>query len=141
MDEFVNKEYEYGFVTDVEADAAPRGLNEDIVRLISKKKNEPEFLLEWRLKAYRYWLTMKEPAWPNVHYPKINYQDVIYYSAPKQKTDGPKSLEEVDPKLLETYKKLGIPLHEQERLAGVAMDVVFDSVSVATPFKEKLRAA
>jgi Fe-S cluster assembly protein SufB len=138
IEEFVNKEYQYGFVTDLEADAAPRGLTEDTVRLISKKKNEPEWLLEWRLKAYRYWLTMKEPTWPNVHYPKIDFQDVIYYSAPKQAKDGPKSLDEVDPKLLETYKKLGIPLREQERLAGVAVDAVFDSVSVATTFKGKL---
>jgi Fe-S cluster assembly protein SufB len=141
IEQFVNKEYQYGFVTDVEADAAPRGLSEDTVRLISRKKNEPEWLLEWRLKAYRYWLTMKEPAWPNVHYPKIDFQDVIYYSAPKQAKDGPKSLDEVDPKLIETYKKLGISLKEQERLAGVqnvAMDAVFDSVSVATTFKGKL---
>src|SRR3954463_8572613 len=115
IEQFVNKEYEYGFVTDVEADAAPRGLTEDTVRLISKKKNEPEFMLEYRLKAFRYWLTMREPAWPNVRYPKIDFQDIIYYSAPKQKTDGPKSLADVDPKLLETYKKLGIPLHEQGR--------------------------
>jgi Fe-S cluster assembly protein SufB len=138
IEQFVNKEYEYGFVTDVESDAAPRGLSEDTVRLISKKKNEPAWLLEWRLKAYRYWLTMKEPAWPNVHYPKIDFQDVIYYSAPKPPKDGPKSLDEVDPKLIETYKKLGIPLREQERLAGVAVDAVFDSVSVATTFKGKL---
>ncbi len=138
IEQFVNREYQYGFVTDVESDAAPRGLSEDTVRLISRKKGEPEFLLEWRLKAYRYWLTMKEPVWPNVHYPKIDYQNIIYYSAPKQKTDGPKSLDEVDPKLIETYKKLGIPLREQERLAGVAVDAVFDSVSVATTFKGKL---
>src|SRR3954467_14029340 len=134
----VQKEYKYGFYTDVEADAAPPGLNEDIVRLISAKKNEPEFLLEWRLKAYRYWLTMKEPTWPNVHYPKIDFQNVIYYAAPKQKGPAPKSLDEVDPKLIETYKKLGIPLREHERLAGVAVDAVFDSVSVATTFKGKL---
>ncbi len=138
IEQFVNKEYEYGFITDLEADAAPRGLSEDTVRLISHKKNEPSWLLEWRLKAYRYWLTMKEPKWPNVHSPKIDFQDVIYYSAPKQNKDAPKSLDEVDPKLLETYKKLGIPLHEQERLAGVAVDAVFDSVSVATTFKGKL---
>jgi Fe-S cluster assembly protein SufB len=138
IEQFVNKEYEYGFVTDLEADAAPRGLNEDTVRLISKKKNEPEWLLEWRLKAFRYWLTMKEPTWQNAHYPKIDFQNIIYYSAPKQAKEGPKSLDEVDPKLLETYKKLGIPLREQERLAGVAVDAVFDSVSVATTFKGKL---
>ncbi|HTL59814.1 MAG TPA: Fe-S cluster assembly protein SufB [Candidatus Limnocylindrales bacterium] len=134
----VKQEYKYGFYTDVEADAAPPGLNEDIVRLISKKKNEPEFMLEWRLKAYRHWLTMKEPTWPHVHYPPIDYQKSVYYSAPKKKGDGPKSLEEVDPKLLETYEKLGIPLKERERLAGVAVDAVFDSVSVGTTFKEKL---
>ncbi len=134
----VQKEYKYGFYTDVEADAAPPGLNEDIIRLISAKKNEPEFLLDWRLKAYRHWLTMKEPAWPHVHYAPIDYQKAIYYSAPRKKGEGPKSLEEVDPKLLETYEKLGIPLKERERLAGVAVDAVFDSVSVGTTFKEKL---
>ena len=134
----VQKEYKYGFYTDVEADSAPPGLNEDIVRLISAKKAEPEFMLEWRLKAYRHWLTMKEPSWPHVHYPPIDYQNAVYYSAPKQRGDGPKSLEEVDPKLLETYEKLGIPLKERERLAGVAVDAVFDSVSVGTTFKEKL---
>jgi Fe-S cluster assembly protein SufB len=134
----VKQEYKYGFVTDVEADAAPPGLNEGIVRLISSKKNEPEFLLEWRLKAFRHWLTMKEPAWPHVHYPPIDYQKSVYYSAPKKKGDGPKSLADVDPKLLETYEKLGIPLKERERLAGVAVDAVFDSVSVGTTFKEKL---
>ena len=138
IERFVNKDYEYGFVTEMESDAAPRGLSEDTVRLISSKKKEPEFLLEWRLKAYRYWLNMTEPKWPNVHYPPIDYQNIIYYSAPKQKGDGPKSLAEVDPKLIETYKKLGIPLREQERLAGVAVDAVFDSVSVATTFKGKL---
>jgi len=134
----VKKEYKYGFVTDVEADSAPPGLNEDIVRLISSKKNEPPFLLEWRLKAFRHWQTMQEPTWPHVHYPPIDYQKAVYYSAPKKKGDGPKSLEEVDPKLLETYEKLGIPLKERERLAGVAVDAVFDSVSVGTTFKEKL---
>jgi Fe-S cluster assembly protein SufB len=134
----VKKEYKYGFVTDVEADSAPPGLNEDIVRLISSKKNEPAFLLEWRLKAFRHWLTMKEPTWPHVHYAPIEYQKSVYYSAPKKKGDGPKSLDEVDPKLLETYEKLGIPLKERERLAGVAVDAVFDSVSVGTTFKEKL---
>ncbi len=134
----VKQEYKYGFYTDVEVDAAPPGLNEDIIRLISAKKHEPEFMLEWRLKAYRHWVTMKEPTWPHVHYPPIDYQNAVYYSAPKKKGSGPKSLDEVDPKLLETYEKLGIPLKERERLAGVAVDAVFDSVSVGTTFKEKL---
>ena len=134
----VKQEYKYGFVTDVESESAPPGLNEDIVRLISSKKDEPAFLLEWRLKAFRHWQTMKEPAWPHVHYPPIDYQKSVYYSAPKKKGDGPKSLDEVDPKLLETYEKLGIPLKERERLAGVAVDAVFDSVSVGTTFKDKL---
>ena len=134
----VKKEYKYGFYTDVEADSAPPGLNEDIIRLISSKKNEPAFMLDWRLKAYRHWLTMKEPTWPHVHYPPIEYQKSVYYSAPKKKGDGPKSLEEVDPKLLETYEKLGIPLKERERLAGVAVDAVFDSVSVGTTFQKQL---
>src|SRR5208282_6023094 len=138
IESLVKQEYKYGFVTDVEADSAPPGLNEDIVRLISAKKREPEFMLEWRLKAYRHWLTMKEPAWPHVHYPPIDYQKAVYYSAPKQKGEGPRSLEEVDPKLLETYEKLGIPLKERERLAGVAVDAVFDSVSVGTTFKKQL---
>jgi Fe-S cluster assembly protein SufB len=137
IEELANRDYKYGFVTDIDADTAPRGLNEDIVRFISAKKKEPEWLLEWRLKAYRHWLTMKEPKWPNVTYPPVDYQDMIYYSAPKQKT-GPKSLSEVDPELLKTYEKLGISLAEQGRLAGVAVDAVFDSVSVATTFKEKL---
>ena len=123
----------------IEADAIPRGLNEDIIRLISSKKREPEWMLEWRLKAYRHWLTMKEPTWANVHYPPIDYQSIIYYAAPKSKKDAPKSLDEVDPELLKTYEKLGIPLKEQELLAGVAVDAVFDSVSVATTFKEKLK--
>jgi Fe-S cluster assembly protein SufB len=134
----VKQEYKYGFYTDVEADSAPPGLNEDIVRLISAKKKEPAFMLEWRLKAYRHWLTMKEPTWPHVHYPPIEYQKSVYYSAPKKKGDGPKSLDEVDPKLLETYEKLGIPLKERERLAGVAVDAVFDSVSVGTTFQKQL---
>src|SRR5512136_978252 len=138
IESLVKQEYKYGFYTDVEADAAPPGLNEDIIRLISAKKNEPEFMLEWRLKAYRHWLTMKEPTWPHVHYPPIDYQGSVYYSAPKKKGDGPKSLDEVDPKLLETYEKLGIPLKERERLAGVAVDAVFDSVSVGTTFKKQL---
>jgi Fe-S cluster assembly protein SufB len=129
--------YKYGFVTDIEADAIPLGLNEDIVRLISSKKGEPEFMLEWRLKAYRHWLTMKEPTWANVRYDPIDYQAIRYYSAPKQR---PKleSLEQMDPKLLETFEKLGIPMAEQKRLAGVAVDAVFDSVSVGTTFKETL---
>ena len=134
----VRQEYKYGFYTDVEADSAPPGLNEDIIRLISAKKKEPEFMLEWRLKAFRHWLTMKEPTWPHVHYPPIDYQGAVYYSAPKKKGEGPRSLEEVDPKLLETYEKLGIPLTERERLAGVAVDAVFDSVSVGTTFKKQL---
>jgi len=137
IEELTQREYKYGFVTDIESDAAPRGLSEEIVRFISAKKNEPSWLLEWRLKAYRHWLTMEEPAWPNVHYPKIDYQDMIYYSAPKQKKKIA-SLDEVDPELLRTYEKLGISLLEQQRLAGVAVDAVFDSVSVATTFKEKL---
>ncbi|MCG8693887.1 MAG: Fe-S cluster assembly protein SufB [Minwuiales bacterium] len=130
--------YKYGFVTDIEADTAPKGLNEDIIRFISAKKNEPEWLLEWRLKAYRHWLTMPEPEWAMVDFPPIDYQDAYYYSAPKSDKDGPKSLDEVDPELLRTYEKLGIPLQEQERLAGVAVDAVFDSVSVATTYKKKL---
>ena len=129
LEDFTRERYKYGFVTDIEADAAPPGLSEDIVRFISAKKEEPEWLLEWRLKAYRHWLTMTEPEWHNVHYPPINYQDIIYYSAPKQKKQL-NSLDEVDPKLLETYDKLGIPLAEQKMLAGVAVDAVFDSVSV-----------
>ncbi|MCC7174447.1 MAG: Fe-S cluster assembly protein SufB [Bryobacterales bacterium] len=131
------REYKYGFTTDIEADTVPPGLSEDIIRLISAKKREPEFMLEWRLKAYRHWLTMKEPCWGNVHYPPIDYQKIVYYSGPKTK-DRPKSLDEVDPKLLETYDKLGIPLREQEWLAGVAVDAVFDSVSVATTYRKEL---
>src|SRR5436309_10309458 len=137
----VKQEYKYGFYTDVEVDAAPPGLNEDIIRLISRKKGEPEWLTEWRLKAFRHWQTMKEPTWQNVHYDPIDYQAIVYYSAPKSRADGPKSLDEVDPKLLETYEKLGIPLREREKLAGVAVDAVFDSVSVATTFREKLEEA
>ncbi|MCZ6492026.1 MAG: Fe-S cluster assembly protein SufB, partial [Acidobacteria bacterium] len=133
-----NQEYKYGFVTDIEADSVPAGLSEDVVRLISAKKNEPQFMLDWRLKAYRLWLTMKEPTWQNVHHPPIDYQAIIYYSAPKLKGKGPASLDEVDPELLKTYEKLGIPLQEQKMLSGVAVDAVFDSVSVATTFKKKL---
>jgi Fe-S cluster assembly protein SufB len=138
IEELANQEYRYGFVTDIEADAIPPGLNEGVIRLISAKKNEPEFLLGWRLKAYRHWLTMEEPRWQNVHYPPINYQNIIYYSSPKSQKPSPKSLDEVDPELLKTYDKLGISLKEQEQLAGVAVDAVFDSVSVATSFKDKL---
>jgi len=137
IEELANREYKYGFVTDIEADAAPKGLNDNIIRLISSKKGEPQWLLNWRLKAFHHWQTMTEPKWPNVTYPPIDYQDIIYYSAPRQKA-GPKSLAEVDPELLRTYQKLGISLIEQEKLAGVAVDAVFDSVSVATTFKEKL---
>lgn len=133
----VNQPYKYGFVTDIESDAIPRGLSEDVVRLISAKKNEPEFMLEFRLKAYRQWLKMAEPTWPHVTYPPINYQEIVYYSAPK-KQDKLNSLEEVDPTLLETFEKLGIPLSEQKRLSNVAVDAIFDSVSVATTFKEQL---
>jgi Fe-S cluster assembly protein SufB len=134
----VKQDYKYGFYTDVETDSAPPGLSEDTIRLISRRKNEPEWLTDWRLKAFRHWQTMQEPLWAKVHHEKINYQDIIYYSAPGKKGDGPKSLEEVDPKLLETYEKLGIPLRERERLAGVAVDAVFDSVSVGTTFKKQL---
>lgn len=134
----VSQPYKYGFKTDIEADAIPRGLSEDVVRMISAKKNEPEFMLEFRLKAYRKWLTMAEPTWPHVHYPPIDYQNIVYYSAPKKKDEKLGSLEEVDPTLLETFEKLGIPLSEQKRLANVAVDAIFDSVSVATTYKEKL---
>ncbi|HTC22615.1 MAG TPA: Fe-S cluster assembly protein SufB, partial [bacterium] len=129
VEKVTQEEYKYGFTTDIEADEAPPGLNEDIIRFISKKKNEPPFLLEWRLKCYRHWTKMKEPDWQSVHYPAINYQDIIYYSAPKQ---GPKSLDEVDPEILKMFDKLGVPLQEREVLAGVAVDAVMDSVSVGT---------
>jgi Fe-S cluster assembly protein SufB len=138
VEALVRKEYQHGFVTDVDADTVPPGLDEDVVRLISHKKGEPEFLLEWRLRAFRHWLTMEQPSWAHVHFAPIDYQAISYYSAPKRKEDGPKSLDEVDPKLLETYEKLGIPLHERAALAGVAVDAVFDSVSVATTFKDRL---
>ena len=134
----VNQPYKYGFVTDIETDTIARGLSEDVIRLISAKKNEPEFMLEFRLKAYRHWLTMTEPTWPHVSYPAIDYQDIIYYSAPKQKTEKLNSLDEVDPAILETFEKLGIPLSEQKRLSNVAVDAIFDSVSIGTTFKEKL---
>jgi Fe-S cluster assembly protein SufB len=137
IDSLANREYKYGFKTDIETETIPRGLGEETIRLLSAKKNEPEWMLEWRLKAYRRWLEMEEPTWANVHYPKIDYQDIIYYSAPKTKQKL-ESLDEVDPKLLETFAKLGIPLDEQKRLANVAVDAIFDSVSVATTFKQKL---
>jgi Fe-S cluster assembly protein SufB len=133
----VDQGYKYGFVTEVEEDAAPKGLSEDIVRLISTKKMEPDWLIQWRLKAYRHWLTMKEPTWQNIHYPPIDYQDIIYYSAPRPRK-RPESLDEVDPEVMRTFERLGIPLEERKRLTGVAVDAVFDSVSVATTFKEKL---
>ena len=138
VEALVRKGYEHGFYTEVDADTVPPGLDENVIRHISAKKREPDFMLEWRLKAYRHWVTMKEPKWANVHHSPIDYQAISYYSAPKSKTDGPKSLDEVDPKLLETYEKLGIPLAERAALAGVAVDAVFDSVSVATTFKDKL---
>ena len=137
IEELANQEYQYGFVTDVEAETVPKGLNEEVVRLISEKKREPAWLLEWRLKAYRTWLTMTEPTWQNVRYAAIDYQDIIYYSAPKKKP-ALNSLDEVDPEILATFEKLGIPLEEQKLFAGVAVDAVFDSVSVATTFRTKL---
>jgi len=139
VEDLANREYKYGFVSDIESESVPPGLDENVIRLISKKKNEPEFLLNWRLKAYRHWLTMKEPEWANVHYPKVDYQSIIYYSAPKTHA-GPTSLADVDPELLKTYEKLGIPLSERAALAGIAVDAVFDSVSVATTFKDKLKS-
>ncbi len=141
LEALVGQKYRHGFVTDIETDTVPPGLDEDVIRLISRKKNEPSFMLEWRLRSYRHWLTMKEPKWAHLRIAPIDYQAISYYSAPKSKANGPKSLEEVDPKLLETYDKLGIPLHERARLAGVAVDAVFDSVSVATTFKERLAKA
>ncbi|MBW3566392.1 MAG: Fe-S cluster assembly protein SufB, partial [Proteobacteria bacterium] len=141
VEKHLRSEYKHGWSTEIESDTVPPGLDEDVIRLISKKKNEPEFMLEWRLKAFRHWLTMTEPEWAHVHFPKVDYQAISYFSAPKSDKDRPKSLDEVDPKLLETYEKLGVPLHERARLAGVAVDAVFDSVSVATTFKEKLHDA
>ena len=138
---YLENDYAAGFVTDVEADTLPPGLNEDVVRFISAKKNEPEWLLEWRLQAYRDWSAMVEPSWAHLKHPKIDFDAVSYYSSPKSMADRPKSLDEVDPELLRTYEKLGIPLHEQEALAGVAVDIVFDSVSVGTTFKKKLQEA
>ena len=136
LENLVNQPYKHGFVTDIESDVAPKGLSEDTIRLISGKKNEPQWLLEFRLSAYRHWLTMAEPAWPNVHYPKIDFQNISYYSAPKPKKL--KSMDEVDPELLRTFEKLGVPMNERAALAGVAVDVIFDSVSVATTYKQKL---
>ena len=138
IDKLIRSDYEAGFVTDIEQDSFAPGLDEDVIRRLSVRKGEPEWMLAFRLKAYRHWLTMKEPDWAKVSYPKIDYQSIIYFSAPKAKTDGPKSLDEVDPELLKTYEKLGIPLHERAALAGIAVDAVFDSVSVATTFKAKL---
>jgi Fe-S cluster assembly protein SufB len=138
LNDLTSTDYKWGFVTDIESETVPKGLNEEIVRMISKKKDEPEWMTDWRLKAFRYWQKMTEPKWPNVKYPEIDYQNISYYSAPKQK---PKleSLSEVDPELLKTFEKLGIPLDEQKLLSGVAVDAVFDSVSVATTFKESLK--
>ena len=141
INKLIGDRYKYGFTTDVESESFPPGLNEDVITALSKKKEEPEYMLEWRLKAYKHWLTLDEPDWAHIGYPKIDYQDISYYSAPKSNEDKPQSLDEVDPKLLETYDKLGIPLHERARLAGVAVDAVFDSVSVATTFKKKLSEA
>ncbi len=138
VEEMARQQYKYGFYTDIESDSAPPGLDEDIIRFISAKKEEPEWMLTWRLEAFRHWQTMTEPDWANVHYEKPDFQKIVYYSAPKSLADGPKSLDEVDPELISTYNKLGIPLEEQLILAGVAVDAVFDSVSVATTFKDKL---
>src|SRR5437773_1227164 len=138
LEALMNRPYKHGFFTEIEADVVPKGLSEDVIRLISAKKREPEFMLEWRLNAYRHWLTMSEPKWATVRHPPIDYQEIAYYAAPKSKNGGPKSLDEVDPELLKTYEKLGVPLRERELLAGVAVDAVFDSVSVATTFKEQL---
>src|SRR3569833_235824 len=141
LESLMDRGYRHGFVTDIESDTVPPGLDEDVVRMISRKKHEPAFLTECRLKALRHWLPMPEPKWAHVNIAPIDYQGISYYSAPMNYTDGPKSLDEVDPKLLETYENLGVPLHERARLAGVAVDAVIDSVSVATTFKERLSAA
>jgi Fe-S cluster assembly protein SufB len=141
VDELIHSGYAHGFVTEIDSDTVPPGLGEDTIRLISEKKNEPEWMLEWRLKAYRHWLTLEEPEWAQVHHPAIDYQAISYYSAPRKKGDGPASLDEVDPQLLDAYNKLGIPLEEQKALAGVAVDAVFDSVSVATTFRKNLAEA
>src|SRR6185312_39184 len=138
LDRLISREYAHGFVTDVAADTLPLGLSEDVIRRISAKKNEPAFMLDWRLAAYRHWLTMTEPAWAHVRHPPIDYQAISYYSAPRTGKDGPKSLADVDPELLRMYEKLGVPLDERERLAGVAVDAVVDSVSVGTTFKATL---
>ena len=138
IEKFTSQDYQYGFVTDIEQDTIAPGLDENVIRFISHKKREPEWLLNWRLKAYNHWLNMDEPNWAKVNYPKIDYQSISYYSAPKDKSDGPKSLDEVDPELIETYNKLGIPLEEQKMLSGVAVDAVFDSVSITTTFKKDL---
>src|SRR5580693_7892002 len=137
IEQLARQDYKFGFVTDVEQESLPPGLDEQVVRAISQKKEEPEWMLEWRLRAYRHWLTMTEPTWANIHYPPIDYQSIVYYAAPRSNAN-PKSLDEVDPEILKTYEKLGIPLRERELLAGVAVDAVFDSVSVGTTFKEKL---
>ena len=139
----LDSDYKWGFVTDIEADVAPKGLNEDIVRFISAKKNEPDWMLQWRLKAYRHWIKQghEEPKWAKIHYPRVDFQDIHYYAAPKSKDDAPKSLDDVDPEIRRTFDKLGIPLEEQLALSGVAVDAVFDSVSVATTFQDKLAAA
>jgi Fe-S cluster assembly protein SufB len=141
LEELVGRQYEHGFVTEIESDTVAPGLDEDVIRFISNRKDEPAFLLDWRLKAFRHWQSMVEPDWQKLDYPPIDYQAISYFSEPRNKADGPKSLEDVDPKLLETYEKLGIPLHERARLAGVAVDAVFDSVSIATTFREKLAEA
>ena len=141
IDALLGKSYRHGFVTDIDSDTLPPGLDEDVVRFISRKKREPEFMTDWRLKAYRHWLTMREPHWAKLRVNPIDYQSISYFSAPKRDPNAPKSLDEVDPKLLATYEKLGVPLHERARLAGVAVDAVFDSVSVATTFKERLAEA
>ena len=141
--EELQSDYKWGFTIDIEQDAAPKGLNEDIVRLISAKKNEPEWMLEWRLRAYRHWLRLnqEEPTWANIHHDTIDFQDIHYYAAPVEKGDGPKSLDEVDPELVEAFNKLGIPLEEQKRMTGVAVDAVLDSVSVATTYQDMLEKA
>src|SRR5712664_1809858 len=138
LETLIGRGYQHGFVTEIDSDTVAPGLDEDVVRLISRKKREPAFLTEWRLKALRHWLTMREPHWAHVKFTPIDYQNISYYSAPKSKKDGPKSLDEVDPKLLETYEKLGIPLREHAKLAGVAVDAIFDSVSVGTTFRKQL---
>jgi len=141
VEALLGQKYRHGFVTDIESDSLPPGLDESVVAAISRKKREPQFLLDWRLQAFRHWQTMREPSWARVHYKPIDYQDISYYSAPRAPADAPQSIDDVDPKLLATYAKLGIPLHERARLAGVAVDAVFDSVSVATTFKDKLAKA